>query len=152
MTRKRAFLLVQAMLCTLSALLLAAAAIHICLDGLSVRAAGNPLTWIYTRETAGAMLLRAAPACLLTLLWPVLGRILKIRNDLPDPPVSVRTPAPGVFREQNSRPASARPQLVLRLVLLAAALALIVAGILNGSIQDVLVKAINLCTECVGLG
>ena len=37
-------------------------------------------------------------------------------------------------------------------VLVAAALALIVAGILNGSARDVLIKAINICTECIGLG
>jgi len=41
---------------------------------------------------------------------------------------------------------------VVRIVLFAAALAMIAAGILNGSMRDVLIKAINLCTECVGLG
>lgn len=40
----------------------------------------------------------------------------------------------------------------LRLVMLAAALALIVLGVLNGGLRDVLVKAVNLCTECIGLG
>ena len=36
--------------------------------------------------------------------------------------------------------------------MLAAALALIVLGVLNGGLRDVLVKAVNLCTECIGLG
>lgn len=40
----------------------------------------------------------------------------------------------------------------VRIVLLAAAVAMIIAGALNGSLRDVLIKAINLCTECVGLG
>ena len=40
----------------------------------------------------------------------------------------------------------------VRIIVLAAAAAMIVAGALNGSLRDVLVKAINLCTECVGLG
>ncbi len=39
-----------------------------------------------------------------------------------------------------------------RAVILAVAAALIIAGIINGSALDVLLKAINLCTECVGLG
>ena len=31
-------------------------------------------------------------------------------------------------------------------------LALVVLGILNGGAQDVLAKAIRLCSECIGLG
>lgn len=38
------------------------------------------------------------------------------------------------------------------IVLYAAALLLIAAGILNGGMRDVLIKAINICTECIGLG
>ena len=33
-----------------------------------------------------------------------------------------------------------------------AAVALIVLGVMNGGMFDVLVKAINICTECIGLG
>jgi len=40
----------------------------------------------------------------------------------------------------------------LRACLLAAAAALILLGILNGGLQDVLTKAIWICTECIGLG
>lgn len=40
----------------------------------------------------------------------------------------------------------------VRIALAVAALALIVAGILNGGMADVLSKAINICTECIGLG
>ena len=39
-----------------------------------------------------------------------------------------------------------------RIVLLGIAAALIVLGVLNGSMKDVLLKAINICTECIGLG
>ena len=51
-------------------------------------------------------------------------------------------------------PEFARPksQGVVRAALLAAAAALIVAGILNGSARDVLYKAITICSECIGLG
>jgi len=40
----------------------------------------------------------------------------------------------------------------VRIALLVAAAALIILGILNGSMKDVLMKAINICTECIGLG
>ena len=40
----------------------------------------------------------------------------------------------------------------LRAALYAAAAVLIVLGVLNGGLRDVLVKAINICTECIGLG
>lgn len=40
----------------------------------------------------------------------------------------------------------------MQLFILAAAAVLIFAGIINGSALDVLVKAITICTECVGLG
>ena len=41
---------------------------------------------------------------------------------------------------------------VLQIVLIVAAIGFIIAGVLNGSARDVLYKAINICTECVGLG
>ena len=47
---------------------------------------------------------------------------------------------------------SARRIRGLRAALLLAALALIVAGMLNGGMRDVLYKAKNICTECIGLG
>ncbi len=40
----------------------------------------------------------------------------------------------------------------VRCVLLAAGVALLVAGILGDGFMDVLTKAINICTECIGLG
>ena len=40
----------------------------------------------------------------------------------------------------------------VRIALYAVAAALIVLGINNGGMRDVLIKAINICTECIGLG
>ena len=42
--------------------------------------------------------------------------------------------------------------LYVRIALYAAAAVLIVLGIGNGGMRDVLIKAINICTECIGLG
>ena len=49
---------------------------------------------------------------------------------------------------ENRRGAAA----ALRLILAACAVALIALGILNGGMNDVFVKAISICTECIGLG
>lgn len=40
----------------------------------------------------------------------------------------------------------------IRIAMYIAAAAFIIWGILNGGLRDVLVKAINICTECIGLG
>lgn len=42
--------------------------------------------------------------------------------------------------------------MVFRLVLLLFGTVLVVLGIFNGGMTDVLLKAINICTECIGLG
>ena len=40
----------------------------------------------------------------------------------------------------------------LRLLILCTAIVFILLGVMNGGAYDVLVKAINICTECIGLG
>ena len=52
----------------------------------------------------------------------------------------------------KTSPETARRRVLVRRVLLAAAVCFIIMGIMNGSMKDVLVKAIRICTECVGLG
>lgn len=37
-------------------------------------------------------------------------------------------------------------------VLVAAAIVLIVFGVLNGGARDMFVKAVKICSECIGLG
>ena len=59
-----------------------------------------------------------------------------------------KAPAPLV----SVSPETARRRILLRRVLMAAAVLFIVLGIFNGSMKDVLIKAIKICTECVGLG
>ena len=54
-------------------------------------------------------------------------------------------PEPG----KAPQPKNMRP---LQIMLVIAAIGFIVAGVFNGSARDVLYKAINICTECVGLG
>lgn len=57
----------------------------------------------------------------------------------------------GVRPETKAVPIS-KSLVALQTALIAIAIGLIVVGVFNGSAQDVLYKAINICTECVGLG
>ena len=57
----------------------------------------------------------------------------------------------GVRKEAAGEP-SRRPVNAARVILLLLAVLLIILGTVNGSLKDVLLKAINICTECVGLG
>ncbi len=41
---------------------------------------------------------------------------------------------------------------ILWLVLLGVALAFVAAGVINGGAHDVFVKAVRICSECIGLG
>ena len=53
---------------------------------------------------------------------------------------------------QKSTKSFSRVLLYTRLGVMAIALVFIVLGIVNGGMADVLSKAINICTECIGLG
>jgi hypothetical protein len=52
------------------------------------------------------------------------------------------------YFEKNSKPVI----LGVRIALLGCAILLIVLGVINGGMADVLNKAIKICTECIGLG
>ena len=51
-----------------------------------------------------------------------------------------------------AKPATPKRQGPVQAIVVALAVALIIAGVVNGSARDVLYKAITICTECVGLG
>lgn len=52
----------------------------------------------------------------------------------------------------NSKKSAIFPLAKIRWVLLAAAVVFLVYGFIAGGTEDVLTKAVNICTECVGLG
>ena len=86
MSRKKIFLIVQAVLCALIAGLLAAAALRLyfsCTGGQ----AGKLFDHIYTREKAGAALLPVLPLFLVSLVMTVTGIVLGIRDENADKPV-----------------------------------------------------------------
>lgn len=116
----------------------------VCLNVLSLYRAGyirhassGPVQPIITWEDTMA---RARYLLPLFLLW-LAGAVFFRKSD-EKKRVSVRP------EKQRAQADSGK----IRLALFIIALAFIVLGILNGGLHDVLVKAIQICTECIGLG
>ena len=146
MNRNRIIRILQSVLCVLLAVLLAAAAIGICREGLA-RKASDPLSPVFTPAAVGAALRAVLPLLALSLAVTVAALFLGVRG------ADAGKPAPQ--KASPARPAAAAPPAKLRLlraVLLVLALVLIAAGVWNGSARDVFCKAVKICTECVGLG
>ncbi len=71
----------------------------------------------------------------------------------PAPKPQKEKPVKAVKREPKAkRKSSAVGVNVLRVALVAVGVFLIVVGVQNGGMKDVLLKAINICTQCIGLG
>ena len=154
MTRRKAFLIVQALFCALVAGLLAAGALSLYFDGAAKQAAGDVFYPMFTREKAGAWLLSILPVFLCSLALTAAGLFLGIRDKNADKPVRDEK-LPRAFsrvREKAARQRADRKTMILRTAVLLLSLILIAAGILNGGLEDVLLKGIAICTECVGLG
>ena len=154
MTRTKLFLIVQSVLCALVAGLLAAGALSLYLDGAAKQAQGDLFYYMFTREKAGAVLLPILPVFAVSLGMTIAGIILDVRDENADKPVRDEK----LLRDLGSIQSSAvhqvasRGVLYLRTAVIALAAAMIVLGILNGGLEDVLAKGAAICTECVGLG
>lgn len=91
----------------------------------------------YTRDNAALALAQLTPVLVIWLLAAVAGAWF----------------APVTRREiQKVVPAETNGNGRLRLILYAVAAVLVIMGVMNGGMRDVLIKAINICTECIGLG
>ena len=147
MKSKKLYLAIQTVLCVLLCSLLCASAIGIYREGAAARTSGDPTTPIFTREKIAERLTPVLPLLLAAILSTLAGRLLPLRASQSEN--SVQKPENGrdLVCAQITAPTAA-----IRAALLAAAVAFIAAGILNGGMRDVLFKAINICTECVGLG
>ena len=147
MDGKRVFRFILAALCIALAALLISAAVGIWLEGSAVRESGDVLAPVYTREKAAVRLAPVIPLAGATGVLAIIGIAAGIRNERSSLPRSLPLLH---FPEENT--SLSRRRTLARRIVLAAAIALIAAGILNGSMRDVLIKAIHLCTECVGIG
>ena len=158
MDKKKMLLYVQAALCILWAALMAAAAVHIYSDGLAYRAQGHPEAWIYTREKAAAAIGRYLPLLLLAAVTNIACVITGARDEAQSRPASDQVLADVYKKERGKEPGTAagsadqKKLRFARAALFIIAAVFIVAGIMNGSMEDVFIKAVNICSECIGLG
>ena len=184
MTRQKLFLWIQALLCVLLCVMLAASAVSIFAEGMQVREAGDVTAWIFTREKVIERLTPILPVAIAAIAMTVAGLVLGIRDENQDKPVkaAVKTEKTAVRKKETAavknETAAAKKEKTaagknetaaarkvssgtaaeggrltgIRAALLVLAVVLIVYGVFNGSMRDVLYKAIKICTECVGLG
>ena len=143
MSRNRILPALQAAACIQLAVMLAAGAIGIYLEG-AARRAEDPLAAIYTAENVSRVLVRVLPVFLVFLALLAVCLIPGVRDPGADRPAKTAGPVKPVPEKKHKG--------MIQAALVVAAAALILAGILNGSAWDVLVKAVHICTECICLG
>ncbi len=152
MKGKKAYMVIETVLCVLTAVLLAAAAIRMYVQGAAEQASGDLFYYIYTREKVGAALQALLPLVTALAAFTIAGWIFGIRDEKAEKPVALK----GLDVKQCTAKAvpqkTARREKILCITVLAAAAILIILGICNGGSDDVFAKGASICTECVGLG
>lgn len=153
MTKRKAFLIVQAILCALVAVFLAAGALTMYFDGAEKQAQGEAVS-IYTREKVSAKLLPVLPLMCLSIGVTLAGLLLGVRDESQDKPMRDENLIRGLgnLRDRAVHQAASPRERYIRTAVMALAAALIAAGILNGGLADVLAKGAAICAECIGLG
>ncbi len=125
---------------------LGAAVLALYIAGARQRAeAGSGLIPIFTREAIGRQLIWVGP---IFLVW--LGAVLAAAVAGATPRQTLPSAKELPRLKQNGGESPAR--FILRMALLTAAIILVLYGIRAGGPREVLAKAINICTECIGLG
>ena len=140
---KKILLIVMTVCCILLTAVLAARAIGIYADG-AARKAADPLADIFTAEEVARKLTHALPLIGNSVIVLVFCLALKVKDPDADRPAKAEG--------RITPPKEPEHVKIVQAVIVAAAVLLIIAGICNGSALDVLIKGINICTECIGLG
>ncbi len=158
MDKRKILLYINSALYGLWAILTAGSAISIYLKGSAYQAQGHPEAWIFTREKAVEAFGTFVPMLVLAVVVTLICVIKGIRDDSQDKPVadpdliSIYKAERETERDIQAEASKAKRLRAVKTALLIIAVIFVIAGIFNGSMEDMLIKAINICTECVGLG
>lgn len=155
----RAASIALAILTVAVALLFIIQVLDIYLSGISPANQPSPgvyLEQIYSAETIGLHFSRIAP---LVYLWfAACVAMIFVRVIFPAPKENIDTESIKKWRMQElakTEKKEIKKRLTPQIIVctgLAISVVLIIWGICNGGMRDVFVKAVNICTECVGLG
>ncbi len=146
MSKRRIYLWVMAAVWIALTVALCVSAVALLREG-TARRAEHPMESVYTPEAVAEKLAPVAPLFFIAVGLTLAGLLLGVRGE----PLKKR---PGAA-EAKRGPEPARPlrrERAIQVLIVVVAVALICAGILNGSARDVFYKAITVCTECIGLG
>ena len=125
---------------------LIAAAVNLYLTGSrAAKESGDPAAAIYTAEAIRAAFRRISPVVYAFLVSVAAGIVCRAFSEEKNG-ISASRPV------KKRKPASRKAVSALRIAVAAAAVILIILGIAGGGMHDVLVKAVKICMECVGLG
>ena len=158
MDKRKILLYINSALYGLWAILTAGSAVSIYLEGTAYQAQGHPEAWIFTREKAMEAFGTFAPVLALAVAMTLICGIKGICDDSQDKPVadpdliSIYKAERETERDIQAEASKAKRLRAVKIAVLVAAVIFVIAGIFNGSMEDMLIKAINICTECVGLG
>ena len=158
MDKKKILLYINAALYSLWAILMVGSAISIYCKGAAYQAQGHPEAWIFTREKALSAFGVCAPVLALAVVVTVICVVKGYRDEKQDKPVAdpdlinIYKKERAAERDAHAEDAKAKKLRAVKIAILAIAVVFVIAGIFNGSMEDMLIKAINICTECVGLG
>ena len=152
MGRKKAYMIIESVLCVLTAGTLAASAIRMYVEGAAVQASGDLFYYIFTREKVGAALMNLLPLVTALAAFTVAGWVIGIRDETADKPAALKGMDVKASVAKAVPQKTGRRESTLRIVVLVLAIVLIILGVWNGGLDEVLAKGASICTECVGLG
>ena len=93
---------------------------------------------------------------LLGVCFSIAGWAIDIHDEDADKPVRIPEFAGAMKEQLKDKAAEAEDDHAkknrIRLAVLIIAVICIIAGIANHNMRDILIKATNICTECIGLG
>lgn len=147
MGKRKALLILQSVFCVLTAVALIVADLSIYFEGVALKAE-DPMADIYTAEAVAGKVVFVLPFFLIAVIVTLICAVLGVRDEKADKP-AVRV---DIKKNSEDGRLSGTALTAVRVVILALALICIVAGVINGSMTDVFIKASKICTECIGLG
>ena len=143
---KNKLIIVQAILCVITAFMLIASALMIYRNGIIAREA-DPAADIYTVQVVADYAKPVMIAFIFSIAVTIACAITGAKDKGDNLTVKIKGQ-----KNLSDMAGQSNNIILIRIIVLALAILFIIVGILNGSMSDVFIKASKICTECIGLG